>query len=178
MVWLVGWTADWSFDPLPIHIHTRAPPSSSHSHNTIHTNHHSLSQPLHPEAAALVRQLYRRCWTLRAALPSLPSPPQPQPTAAATAAALASEEGAGEEEGEERRRHLARLNTLIAITGTYFSQGEKETAAIAAASTSAVVASDGGGGDMRVEEGEEGGAGHEQEEEDEEEEEGEIREAE
>jgi hypothetical protein len=42
---------------------------------------------------------------------------------------------------EERRRHLARLNTLIAVTGTYFSQGEEEMAALAAA-TGAVVASE------------------------------------
>lgn len=141
----------------------RRAPTPSRLTTTTHPHTHidSLSQPLHPEAAALVRQIYRRCWTLRASLP-------PQPPAAVAVA------GGEEGEGEERRGHLARLNTLIAVTGIYFRQGEGEgeTAAVAMA---------GGEGEegVEMEEGRgEGGQEQGEGEEEEDEEEGEIVEGE
>jgi len=90
---------------------------SSHpniSSNTHISNLNRLSQPLHPEAAALVRQIYRRCYLLRAHF-ILPPP--------AAAAEEGDEEGMEDEE-EGPVAVLARLNTLIAITGTFFEQAE------------------------------------------------------
>lgn len=59
-----------------------------------------LETPLTVDTAALVRQLYRRCFTLRATLCVEGQDPQ------------------------ELCDHLGRLNTLLAITGHFFRQGE------------------------------------------------------
>ncbi|KAM3569977.1 hypothetical protein VYU27_007947 [Nannochloropsis oceanica] len=80
-----------------------------------------LSQPLHPEAAALVRQIYRRCYLLRAHFP-LPNP------AAEAGEGREEEERGIEGEDEGPVAVLGRLNTLIAITGTFFEQAEGEGA--------------------------------------------------
>ena len=62
-----------------------------------------LSLPLHPEAAALVRQVYRRCVVLRSGMG-----------------------GGGGGGGGGDREGLGRLNTLVTITGTFFEQAEGE----------------------------------------------------
>ena len=110
----------------------------THTHIT-----HRLSQPLHPEAAALVRQIYRRCYVLRATGTYTQAQTQTQTQTPAS------------KEEEEEEESLGRLNTLLAVTGTFFQQAE--------------------GGEREEGEVEEGGRMEEAEAEVEEGEEGEIK---